>query len=271
MNFVCPKCYEKLNIQPDGRAVCPKGHSFDKSRFGYYNLFLTSVGGTHGDNREMVDARRTFLDTGAYFPLADRVAELAAEAFPRGGVMLDVGLGEGYYTSVISDRLKGSVGELSILGFDISKDAARYAKKRCPDVEVAVASAYKMPLSDSSVDLVTNVFSPLALEETVRVLRSGGRFIMAVPDVYHLWELKSLLYKTPYKNELSDTELKGLRLVFESRVSTVLDLDMQEKVKSLFMMTPYAYRTPTEARERLFKTESLKVRAEFVVFVYEKP
>ena len=271
MIFVCPKCYGKLNTQPDGRAVCQKGHSYDKSRFGYYNLLLTSVGGTHGDNREMVDARRTFLDTGAYFPLAERIATLACDSFVRGGVMLDVGLGEGYYTSVVSERLRECVGDVTVVGFDISKDAARYAKKRCPEAEVAVASAYKIPLSDSSVDLVTNVFSPLALDETVRVLRRGGRFIMAVPDVYHLWELKSLLYKTPYKNELSDPALSGLDLISSSRVSTLLELDTPEKVKSLFMMTPYAYRTPPEARERLYKTERLTVRAEFVVFVYEKP
>lgn len=271
MNFVCPKCAQKLNTASDGRAVCPRGHSFDRSRYGYYNLLMSNVGGTHGDNREMVEARRVFLDTGAYAPLADAVASLAVEEFPRGGVMLDVGLGEGYYTSVISERIRATVGDASVVGFDISKDAARYAKRRCPTAEVAVASAYKMPIADSSCDLVTNVFSPLALSETVRVLRSGGRFIMAVPDVYHLWELKSLLYKTPYKNELSSSELDGLTLLSETRVSTELFLDTSEKVKSLFMMTPYAYRTPAEARERLFSTESLCVRAEFVIFTYVKP
>lgn len=271
MNFVCPKCYGKLNTQPDGRAFCEKGHSYDRSRFGYYNLLLTNVGGTHGDNREMVDARRAFLDTGAYFPLADRIAGISSDGFPSGGVMLDVGLGEGYYTSVVSERIRAAVGEMSVVGFDISKEAARYARKRCPDAEVAVASAYKMPLADSSVDLVTNVFSPLALEETVRVLRSGGRFVMAVPDTYHLWELKSLLYKTPYKNELSDPALEGLDLIAEERVFMTLDLDSPEKIKSLFMMTPYAYRTPQEAKKKLFSTEKMTVRAEFVVFVYKKP
>ena len=75
MNFVCPKCANPLT-EEGGSARCKNGHSFDKAKAGYYNLILSSVGGTHGDNRDMVEARRDFLDTGAYKPLADKVSEL---------------------------------------------------------------------------------------------------------------------------------------------------------------------------------------------------
>ena len=79
MFFVCPKCKGKLIIKDTGAAVCGAGHSYDKSRFGYYNLLLGGSGGDHGDNREMVKARREFLGSGFYEPLASSIAELAAK------------------------------------------------------------------------------------------------------------------------------------------------------------------------------------------------
>ena len=69
MIFVCPKCMQKLNIV-DGGAVCAEGHRYDRSKYGYYNLLLASSGGTHGDNAEMVAARREFLSRG-YFDGVD--------------------------------------------------------------------------------------------------------------------------------------------------------------------------------------------------------
>lgn len=270
MKFICPKCSEKLNINEQGTAVCPCGHTYDRSRFGYYNLLLSNAGGNHGDNREMIDARRAFLDTGAYLPLANKVAELAYESISDGGVLLDIGCGEGYYTSLIMTRLSDGGKSVSTLGFDISKDACRYSMKRCVGAEIAVASAYKMPVADGSVDLAVNIFSPLAADETHRVLRSGGRFIMAIPDENHLFGLKKLLYKTPYKNRVADTALAGFSLLRTERVAYTLTLDSAEQIKSLFMMTPYAYRTPHEAKERLLSVGRLETEIEFLVFVYER-
>ena len=94
--FICPKCREKLNIRENGAAVCGQGHSFDRSREGYYNLLLGVGGGTHGDNADMVTARREFLSRGFYQPLADKIACLAAEIMPEPRTVLDAGCGEGY-------------------------------------------------------------------------------------------------------------------------------------------------------------------------------
>ena len=270
MKFICPKCSAKLNISDGGSAVCPMRHSYDKSRFGYYNLLLSNTAGTHGDNREMIEARRAFLDTGAYLPLANTVAELVDESISDGGVLLDIGLGEGYYTSHVANRLLRSGKECEVLGFDISKDAVRYAARRCPEASLAVASAYKMPIADGSVDVAVNIFSPLAKEETVRVLRKGGSFIMAIPDENHLYGLKCALYKTPYKNEVQDSKIDGLKLIKSEHVAYTLTLDAPKKIHDLFMMTPYAYRTPKEARERLLSLNSLTTEVEFIVFVYKK-
>lgn len=260
-----------LAVGERGVAACGGGHTFDRARDGYYNLLLSNTGGTHGDNREMLEARRRFLDTGAYLPLANKVAELVLADFPEGGALLDIGCGEGYYTSIVSAKLREAGKCPDVHGFDISKDGVRLTAKRDKSFSLAVASAYKMPIADESFDAAMNVFSPLALEETVRILRHGGRFVMAIPDVNHLFGLKSALYETPYKNKPESPELEGLDLIATERVHYTLKLRSAEEINALFMMTPYAYRTPPESRARLLSMLSLETEVEFVVFVYQKP
>lgn len=271
MKFVCPKCMRPLVVGERGVAACGGGHTFDRARDGYYNLLLSNTGGTHGDNREMLEARRRFLDTGAYLPLANKVAQLISLDFPEGGALLDIGCGEGYYTSIVSAKLREAGKCPDVHGFDISKDGVRLTAKRDKSFSLAVASAYKMPIADESFDAAMNVFSPLALEETVRILRHGGRFVMAIPDVNHLFGLKSALYATPYKNKPESPELEGLDLIATERVHYTLKLRSAEEINALFMMTPYAYRTPPESRARLLSMLSLETEVEFVVFVYQKP
>ena len=271
MKFVCPKCMRPLAVGERGVAACGGGHTFDRARDGYYNLLLSNTGGTHGDNREMLEARRRFLDTGAYLPLANKVVQLISLDFPEGGALLDIGCGEGYYTSIVSAKLREAGKCPDVHGFDISKDGVRLTAKRDKSFSLAVASAYKMPIADESFDAAMNVFSPLALEETVRILRHGGRFVMAIPDVNHLFGLKSALYATPYKNKPESPELEGLDLIATERVHYTLKLRSAEEINALFMMTPYAYRTPPESRARLLSMLSLETEVEFVVFVYQKP
>ena len=267
MNFVCPKCRGALTLS-GGAAKCPLGHSFDRAKEGYFNLLLSSVGGTHGDNREMTLARRAFLDTGAYFPLADTVAMLA-EKYLSGKRVLDIGCGEGYYTDIIERRLS-SKKDAEVFAFDISRDAVKRAAKRNHALSLAVASAYHMPVADGSFDMAINLFSPLAREEIHRALAPLGIFIMAIPAENHLFSLKRVLYENPYKNEVQPSFLEGFSLIEERRLCYDIELSSGENIASLFKMTPYAYRTPREARERLFSLTSLKVEADFTVFVYRR-
>ena len=73
--YICPKCKAPLIIG-DRTAKCAAGHCYDRAKEGYFNLLLTSVGGTHGDNKEMIEARRAFLDAGYYAPLSDALNAL---------------------------------------------------------------------------------------------------------------------------------------------------------------------------------------------------
>ena len=271
MLFICPKCREQLNICEDGAARCKGGHCYDRSRYGYYNLLLGS-GGAHGDNADMVKARREFLSGGYYEPLAERVAALSSMHLPTLGVLLDAGCGEGYYTRKIREKLCDRVdnGGTRVVAFDISKDAVKEAaKKKCAD-DYAVASAYHMPLGDGSVDVLVNTFSPLAIEETARVIKAGGVFIMAIPAEEHLFGLKAAIYDTPYKNTVSDTALPGFSLISSEELRYTVHLDRQAEIAALFMMTPYAYRTGSSGREKVLSLTELTFDAHFMIFTYRK-
>ncbi len=269
MHFNCPKCGGKLNIL-DSRCVCDAGHSFDKARGGYYNLLLGNGGGVHGDNKEMVLARRAFLGGGFYEPLARQIACRALEFTAPGGAMLDAGAGEGYYTDIIERAFMTRDMKSDVSAFDISKDAVREICKKNPRISAVVAGSYHMPAPDGEFDTVVNTFSPLALEETRRVLKSGGIFIMAIPGEMHLFDLKKVIYDTPYKNTVEDSALDGFELLVDEPLTYKINLGTAEAVKNLFMMTPYAYRTNALGRSRVEAVSSLECTADFRIFVYRR-
>ncbi len=270
MKFICPKCGSALKINENKAAKCENGHSYDRSREGYYNLLLGADGGVHGDNKEMVTARRRFLNTNSYLPLAELVSSLVFEYTQNGGSVLDIGCGEGYYTEKIRNKFRENKKELSLSGFDISKEAVRRAAKAVSDASFAVASAYKIPVSDGSFDTAVNMFSPLAEDETRRIIHTGGHFIMAIPDKRHLFGLKSAVYDNPYENEVADAALHGFKLLKTERISYEITLTDKEDINALFMMTPYAYRTKKEDREKLSVLDKMTTEVDFTVFVYER-
>jgi len=269
MDFACPKCKGELILDTNTKK-CKNNHCFDRAKAGYYNLLLGVGGGTHGDNAEMAEARRAFLSRGFYEPLADRLSSLVTELTPVGGCVLDAGCGEGYYTDKVEQSLSTRDVGSNVLAFDISRDAVKLAAKRNRNISLAVATSYDMPLADSSVDTVFNAFSPLAISEASRVLKLGGRFVMVYPGREHLFGLKSVIYKTPYKNEPEEAQLDGFKLLSHETLSYTLKLNTQGDIRALFMMTPYAYRTSREDRERVLSLSEVTTEVEFVIDVYEK-
>ncbi len=267
MHFLCPKCRGRLEELNNG-AVCCAGHSYDRSRRGYYNLLLG--GGAHGDNREMVLCRRRFLEAGHYAPLAEAVCALVLKYGPRGAAVLDTGCGEGYYTDAVERALYLRDGISDVCAFDISKEAVAYTAGRNKRLHTAVFGSYHMPLADGEFSLVLNMFSPNAKEEIHRVLSPGGYYIMAIPAEEHLYSLKAAIYKNPYKNEVQDTALFGFELIEEGRVSYTLALRSRDEISALFGMTPYAYRTGKDERKNIEELDSLDVEADFMILVYKK-
>lgn len=264
--FICPVCGGRLE-KSDKSYVCPKNHSFDIARSGYVNLLLSKhLGKTvHGDNKLMVQARKSFLDKGYYSRLRDTLCMTVKKYF-KGGVIIDAGCGEGYYTSAVSE----AVPQTEIYGVDISKTAVEYAAKKCVKGSFAAASVFHIPLADGSCQMLLTIFAPYCGNEFSRVLSDGGIMIMAIPSENHLWELKQAVYDTPYKDEVRPYELEGFTLVGKRRIRYMISLDSQEDIQSLFSMTPYYYRTGKEQQERLAHLERLQTQADFELLTYRK-
>ncbi len=263
--FCCPHCRAHL-LRESTRAVCENGHSFDLARKGYVNLLVGRGKMTHGDNTEMVAARTRFLDSGHYAFLRRAACELCAPFLSPGSVFLDAGCGEGYYTAGL---LQNTVG-VTALGIDISKYALAAAHRRLPNAALAAASLYDLPLGDGSCDLVTLFFSPLAERELCRVLKKGGHLLLAIPARRHLFGLKSLLYDTPYENEVKDYALSGFTLCRRVPLERSVTLHSRDEILSLFRMTPYAYRTSEAGRARIESAESLETELSFELLLYQK-
>lgn len=184
--FRCPVC--KGELDEDGRRWrCADGHAYDVAKEGYVNLLITHQRRQRepGDSADMLRHRRAFLDAGHYAPLKEALAALV----PPDAAVLDVGCGEGYYTRDLPNPL---------WGVDIAKAAVRMAAKRGrPGARYAVASAYDLPVVDAAADVVLSVFAPLHSPEFERVLRAGGRVLVAAPGPRHLDGLKARFSKRP--------------------------------------------------------------------------
>ena len=101
--LICPVCAQPLHEQ-ERVYRCAGGHSFDRAKSGYVNLLIQRQSGAqHGDDKEMVRARRAFLDGGFYAPLQEKVCAAAVRWAPaREEVdVLDSGCGECYYTAAV--------------------------------------------------------------------------------------------------------------------------------------------------------------------------
>lgn len=255
--FSCPVCNNRLLVT-DGSLRCENGHSFDRAKSGYVNLLLrNSAGKRHGDDAAMVAARKVFLDNGYYAPLREAVADCVG----AGHRVLDAGCGEGYYTAKLAENN-------TVCGIDISKNALKYAAKRCPDCEFAVASIAHIPLGDASVDTVVSIFAPENIAEFRRVLSKGGRWITVMPMEDHLWELKCAVYDTPYRNPAVCTEREGLVLRSHRELQYTVTLHSHEDVVSLFQMTPYYYKTSATDQQKLDTINHLTTSVEFYIAEY---
>jgi len=129
-SLACPLDGEPLN-QSGTCWRCPAGHSFDVARQGYLHLLPVQKKRSldPGDSKDMVAARRRFLNAGFYQPIAEAVNKAvttrAGDTKPL--ACLDAGCGEGYYLRQLAasnmDR------SLALVGVDISKWAILAAAK----------------------------------------------------------------------------------------------------------------------------------------------
>ena len=121
--------------------------------------------------------------------LGQRSQVIQALQLCPGERVLDVGIGPG----LLSYDLAATVGEKGrVAGIDASEPMVSMTRARCaeqPWTEFSIADATKLPFDDGSFDAVvsTQVYEyvpdiAMALAETFRVLRAGGRIVILDTD-----------------------------------------------------------------------------------------
>ena len=134
----------------------------------------------------------------------------------------------------------------------------------------AVASAFSLPVREECADVVISCFAPVSNDEYARVLKKGGHLLIASPTENHLLGLKNVLYDKPYLNEPNVYALNKFSLVETHKLEYKGELTSSEQIMALFTMTPYYFKTPAEAVERLRSLSRLETDIGFEIRDYIK-
>jgi 23S rRNA (guanine745-N1)-methyltransferase len=185
--LLCPVRDCRLALgRTERRMACEKGHSFDVARSGYVNLLQPQDRRSKqpGDAAQAVAARRRLHDRGVTAPLLEGIAEMLGAAAEDS--VLDAGCGEGYYLGQLARRF-GFAGH----GVDISIPAVDLAARRYPECEWIVANADRaIPYVSGSFSAVLSITARMNSPEFRRVLRDGGRLLVAIPAPDDLIEVR---------------------------------------------------------------------------------
>ncbi|WP_188750575.1 putative RNA methyltransferase [Marinobacterium zhoushanense] len=277
MQLSCPVCHTPLQVDAEVKSLrCEAGHSFDRARQGYWNLLLAQRKKSKdpGDNSEMIQARRRFLDAGYYWLIAEQlnqllIAELSGIQSPR---LLDLGCGEGYYTMQIEEALSAAGFAPQLAGLDISKHAVKAACKRSSSIDWLVATGADIPLPNGSLDALTLMFSRVMPAPMAQALKPGGLLIVVWPGPSHLMELRELIYDEVRQREYDPTaELDSL---FEhlrtDRLSFDFEIDNAQGIDDLLMMTPHGQRIKSAVHTALLERGQLNCHSDIRLGIYRR-
>lgn len=267
--FICPKCKERLVAQ-NNCYKCVSGHAFDISSKGYVNLLLSQKSGIHGDSKEMLSARRSFLELGHYSPIITKLCDIIERDCKKTVNILDAGCGEGYYTGKLCYELLNRGIKAEIYGIDVSKDGIGMAAKRYKQCRFAVSSVNELCFPDSSFDYVISLFAPISESEFERVMKPDGALITVSPAPRHLWGLKSLVYDNPYENEETTFTPLMLRMTEADTVESEMTLNTADDIENLFKMTPYYHKTSLAGKQKVNALERLQTYIGFMIYKFQK-
>ena len=268
--LICPVCSLPLFYQ--GNALkCDNRHCFDLSSSGYVNLLKPGKknNAKAGDSKEMISARTDFFKCGAYEGIAQKICSLVDEYSPN--IIIDAGCGEGYYTEYIA---KGDPCR-RVYGIDISKFGCEHGAKSAKrnninNLVYCVGSIFELPFARESADLIVNMFAPVADSEFLRVLKSGGHFIVASAGIDHLDGLKAVLYDDVYKNEEKFLNYDGFQLICQDNLKYKTKIQGNKAIHNLFTMTPYYHRTTLDDKKKLENVDEIDTTIEVNFLVYKK-
>lgn len=199
--LTCPYCETPLYEQKTDFR-CARNHTFPLSQEGYVNL----LGQTRAvDTAPMLTARRRLLDTGAYLPIAQALANNLIHYLPSTMAVLpsrptmssgiiDAGCGEGHYLGHIQKILEeiSLPIPLACYGFDSSKAAVKLAARRYHSATFFVSNIKQLwNIAPATSCAILNVFAPRNFVESARILQPRGMILTIIPTQKHLHELRN--------------------------------------------------------------------------------
>ena len=265
--LICPICKNSLN-KSENTYKCISNHSYDISKNGYVNLLLNFDKNSlvPGDTKESLQARNKFMKKEYYKKILDSIIETINKYNQETNVnILDIGCGEGYYTSGIKNTINNSY----VYGFDISKDAISLATKYTRDILWFVANSKNIPIKTNSIDFILSWFSFVTEKEIERVLKDNGYIISVVAGKNHLSELKQMIY-----NDIKEKDEKNTLLNFElietKNMTYKINFNNNEDIINLFKMTPHYYRTNKDKKDIFNNINNLEVTIDININIYKK-
>ncbi|MGF1682647.1 23S rRNA (guanine(745)-N(1))-methyltransferase [Photobacterium minamisatsumaniensis] len=270
MSYQCPLCHSSLSQQAN-TWCCSNNHQFDLAKEGYVNLMPAHHKGSKnpGDNKEMMQSRRAFLEAGHYHALRNTVIDVLELYLPeQAESLLDIGCGEGYYTSGFAEALQAHPS-LEVHGLDISKVAIRYAAKRYKQCHFCVASSHRLPFADRSLDGIVRIYAPCKTDELVRTVKQGGIVVTVTPAARHLYQLKELIYNDVKLHDMTAEAIDGFDLIEDKQLHYEMTLGGEEAT-ALMQMTPFAWKTSDAIWQQLAESEQFRCEADFSIRVYRK-
>ncbi len=278
----CPVCRKPLLPTASGYQ-CAAMHSFDAARQGYVNLVLAHKKHSKepGDDPEMIQSRRRFLDLGYYCRVSDGInqaiaAVLSGLVSPSGCSVLDAGCGEGFYLQRLKQALaQGRAAQLPIdyYGVDVSRFAVRQATQRDRTMAWFVASINDLPFLDDSLDIVLNVFSPANVAQFARVLKESGTLVFVGPGPRHLNGLREIIYPVTREHEepsITEKAKEHFALATVSRITYPLELSGNQVIMDLLGMTPYFWNIDQETKARVAALDRLQLDVDVEIRVFNK-
>ncbi len=264
-HYLCPICHEALQLEHKSYR-CTNNHCFDCAKEGYVNLLPVQFKHSKdpGDNKEMVMARRAFLEKNFYQPLINELVALYQKFGDACGNVLDAGCGEGYYTH------QHKMQTNSVYGVDIAKNAVKIAAKKHKNCEFSVGTLSHLPFTDNFFQWIFSIYAPILETEFTRVLDDNGYLLTVTPAEQHLIELKALIYKDAKPHDTDKTPIKSLKLIEEKKLHYTMDFEQGADILNLLSMTPFAFKTTPELLEELANKDAFSCQANFHIRLYQK-
>lgn len=262
--YLCPLCQQPLQLS-DKHFQCANRHSFDIAREGYVNLLPVQQKNSKdpGDNKDMMQARRSFLQAGWYAPLATAITRMLTPL--AANTMLDLGCGEGYYTAL----LKQALPQVQLFGVDISKTAIKFAAKANRDIQFSVASAYQLPFADNSFDAIVRIYAPSKASELQRLVKHGGHLLTVTPGPNHLLQIKQAVYDTVRLHDDAIAQNEGFMHLGRQRLQFELAFRCAEDVLALVQMVPLAWKFSAEQKQQ-FADSLPAISVDFLLDLYQR-